>query len=346
MTMNLLTLTKPNILSMFFLAAAILSAAYLVYFVILLIKNHGENEAEIGKNTASDYTQSSVNNTERLDSRGFMTHEIRNSIRKAAKQSEIIKVGLSSIIGTRKYQQDSAITIDENTMRKTGYKKCIAVLCDGMGGMEGGEIASAISAKTLFDDYMNNFPENVPAFFRSEVKKLDRIVCGLTNEKNEVLNSGSTLVSVVIEEGKMYWVSVGDSRIYVIRGGKMVQITTDHNYYYILRQQAESGKISFEEAANNPKGEALISYIGLGRDGEIGGNEQPIPLEPGDLILLCSDGLYKALSDQEICDIANTCQNNVAQVANMLTAATMTKQRKSQDNTSVVLLKYNGIRNR
>ena len=345
MTMNLLDLSKPNIGSTVYLIAAVLSAAYLVYFVLLLIKTR--KNAKFSDGTASYYAQNNNANTAAIPgSREYMTHEIRNSLRKAARQSEIIKVGLSSIIGTRKYQQDSAITIDENTMRKTGYKKCIAVLCDGMGGMEGGEIASAISAKTLFDDYMNSFPENVPAFFRSEVRKLDRIVCGLTNEKNEVLNSGSTLVSVVIEEGKMYWVSVGDSRIYVVRGGKMVQITTDHNYYYILRQQAESGKISFEEAASNPKGEALISYIGLGHEGEIGGNEQPIPLEPGDLILLCSDGLYKALSDQEICEIAKTCEDNVAQTASRLTAATMSKQRKSQDNTSVVLLKYNGIRNR
>lgn len=344
MNMIISTLKISNLGSVVYLTAAVLSAVYLIYFIILLFKTHSAKNTRYLQPT---FTSRAGNDNMKYTeiSRRFMTREIRTSVRRAAANSEIIKVGLSSIVGTRKYQQDSAITIDEDTMRKTGYKKCIAVLCDGMGGMEGGELASAISAKTIFDDYMKNFPADIPGFFRKEVKKVDNLVCGLTNEKNEVLNSGSTLVSVVIENGGMYWVSVGDSRIYLIRGTQMAQLTTDHNYYYILRQQAESGLISFEEASSNPKGEALISYIGLGHEGEIGGNQKPISLESGDLILLCSDGLYKALSDQEIFDIASTCQNNVVQTAQALTTATMAKQRKAQDNTTVVLLKYNGAYN-
>lgn len=320
-----------------YLIAAVLSAVYLIYFIILLMSNFSK------KMKTDKKAVHSLRNYDVADNSSQKTPVPKDEVatRSISSNPEVIKIGLSSIIGTRKYQQDSAITIDDDTMRKNNYQKCIAVLCDGMGGMEGGDIASAISAKTLFDDYMKTSPTNIPDFFLREVRKLDKIISGLTNEKNEILNSGSTLVSVVIENGNMYWVSVGDSRIYLIRGDKMAQITTDHNYYYLLRQQAENGIISFAEAENNPKGEALISYIGLGRDGEIGGNQKPIQLKSGDLILLCSDGLYKALSDHEIYDIASVCNNNVATIATALTSATMMKQRKSQDNTTVVLIEYN-----
>lgn len=258
---------------------------------------------------------------------------------------EPVQIGLSSVIGSRKYQQDSVVTIDPNMMKSTGYRKCIAVLCDGMGGMEGGERASAISAKTLYEDYIRMFPKNIPSFFRKEVRKLDGLVCGLTNEKNEHINSGSTLISVIIEDGRLYWVSVGDSRIYIIRNNEIVQITTDHNYYYILRQQAESGLITYEEAASNPKAEALISYIGIGRDSEIDTNDSPLYLQDGDLILLCSDGLYKTLPDMEILNVILQNQNDVTYAANALTQTALDKMRKGQDNTSVVLLRFNGRRN-
>lgn len=322
-----------------YLIAAVLSAAYLIYFVILLIFTFSKKE----KSERKIVHFQSNNNVDSINSPKLTTQENEDTNKNILPNSEVIKIGLSSIVGTRKYQQDSAIAIDDNTMRENKYQKCIAVLCDGMGGMDSGDIASAISAKTLFNDYIKISPTHLPDFFLREVKKIDKIVSGLTNEKNEVLNSGSTLVSVAIENGNMYWVSVGDSRIYLIRGNKMVQLTTDHNYYYLLRQQAENGMISFEEAENNPKGEALISYIGLGHDGEIGGNQKPIQLRAGDLILLCSDGLYKALSDQEIYDIVSSCNNNVTSVATALTSATMMKQRKTQDNTTVVLIKYNGF---
>ncbi len=322
-----------------YLIAAALSAAYLIYFIIILIFTFSKKKRhqKKGGHSQNDKIIEGVTSHKSTD------QESENDNKGIIPNSEVIQIGLSSIVGTRKYQQDSAIAIDAGTMRKNKYQKCIAVLCDGMGGMDGGDVASAISAKTLFDDYMKMSPTHLPDFFLKEVKKIDKIVSGLTNEKNEIINSGSTLVSIAIENGNMYWVSVGDSRIYLIRGNKMAQITTDHNYYYLLRQQAENGIITFEEAENNPKGEALISYIGLGHDGEIGGNQKPIQLKSGDLILLCSDGLYKALSDQEIYDIASACNNNVASVATALTSATMMKQRKAQDNTTVVLIKYNGF---
>lgn len=256
-----------------------------------------------------------------------------------------IQIGISSKQGTRKYQQDSIVAMDYNTMCEFGFQKCIAVLCDGMGGMEGGELASSVSAKTLYEDYCRIKPKNITDFFRDEVHKVDDIVSNLKDKNNRVMESGSTLVCVVIENGMLYWLSVGDSRIYILRNQEMVQITTDHNYYNVLKNKVRQGLISTVEAETDPRREALTSYIGIGRDCEIGVNGKPFPLADGDMILLCSDGLYKTLSDVEIKEIAFCCAENAEAAAEELTCSAIAKNQINQDNTSVALIKYNKFSN-
>ena len=112
--------------------------------------------------------------------------------------------------------------------------------------------------------------------------------------------TGSTLAAAVIKDDELYWVSVGDSRIYLYRRGEMTQLTTDHDYARELAREAALGNISPEEAATHPQRQALTSYLGLPFLSEIDRNEDPIILEPGDRILLCSDGLYKTIPDEEI----------------------------------------------
>ena len=87
-----------------------------------------------------------------------------------------------------------------------------------MGGMQGGEIASNLTVNTLFDDFYNQKVENCPAFFSEEIKKVDALVAGIKDETGKTIESGATLVSIVIDGNNLYWASVGDSRIYIIRG--------------------------------------------------------------------------------------------------------------------------------
>ena len=326
--------------SVVFTALAAVSLLFLIAFIIEAVMLFARNRDRRIDNTWE-------NRGERMENDYTQKNGLPNQAEaeKSAVEAPLpagIQIGISSKIGTRKYQQDSIVVMDGKTLSDLNSKKCIAVLCDGMGGMEGGELASAVTAKTLYTDYCQMNPQNIPSFFVNEVKKLDDIVCNLRDSNNRIMDSGSTLVCAVIEDSLLYWVSVGDSRIYILRKNEMVQVTTDHNYYSVLKSRVKQGLISQADADNDPRKEALISYIGIGKDSEIGYNEKPIQLENGDMILLCSDGLFKTLTEAEIASIAFNYRNNAEIAAEKLTEAAIQKKRRGQDNTSVALILFNG----
>lgn len=331
--------TGNLIFSIFYLGLALAALAFLVFFAIKLYKTfrgakpyavsvpqqmyNTPQAGNVGVNNPAEQVPNDLETTQRL-----------------SENKDKLQIGISSIIGTRKYQQDAVVACNKAFLQKNNFTKGIVVLCDGMGGMNGGEIASAMTTKTIYEDYMKANPTDVPKFLKEEVRKTDTMVYELKDELNRPMGSGSTLLCIVVDNGKLFWISVGDSRIYIIRNREMVQVTEDHNYYSILKKKAESGQITFEEAANDPKAEALISFIGIGKESPIDNNEQPFPLQDGDIILLCSDGLYKTLPNEEILATVLRYSDNVENAAKMLTHVVQSKQRRGQDNTTVAVLKF------
>lgn len=246
-----------------------------------------------------------------------------------------ISMGASSIIGTRESQQDSLYLqcIRENT---------IAIICDGMGGMEGGELASRTAVHMLAEDFAEKGKENIPEFYRREAVKMDMAVAGLSGASGKLMHAGTTIVSIIITEDKLYWLSVGDSRIYIFRGNEFVQVNQEHNYKMYLDLELQAGRISEQEYQEHiARGDALISYLGIGNISLIDINSIPFQLQGGDTILLCSDGLYKRLDDTEILEIIKGELPDVEKGANELTRIVMEKTIGSQDNTSVILIQYN-----
>lgn len=246
-----------------------------------------------------------------------------------------VTMGASSIIGTRKNQQDSL------------YLNCIpkgsiAIVCDGMGGMEGGELASQTAVQILAEDFEIETKENIPDFYCREAEKMDQAVAGLMNESGKKMHAGTTIVSAIITEDKLYWLSIGDSRIYIIRGSEFVQVNQEHNYKMYLDSELEAGRISESDYQERlVKGDALISYLGIGNVSLMDINQIPFLLQGGDVILLCSDGLYKRLNDAEMLEIIKYELPDVEAAAKELTRIVMEKTIGSQDNTSVILMQYN-----
>lgn len=116
------------------------------------------------------------------------------------------------------------------------------------------------------------------------------------------MNGGSTVVAVLLRGGALHFISVGDSRIYLLRRGELLQLNHEHTYGALLRERAALGEIDPEEPYINPRRDALTAYIGMGRLKRIDRNEQPIPLQPGDKVLLCSDGVFNALGGDALRD--------------------------------------------
>jgi len=242
-------------------------------------------------------------------------------------------IAMKSIAGTRDEQQDSSFYhADKNYV--------FAVICDGMGGMDEGHIASFMTVEKIKSLYFakNEF-EDYPSFFLRIVDILDENVMFLKNCDGKRISSGTTIVTAAIEDDKLFWLSVGDSRLYLIRNNEIVQVTRDHNYFMDLNKLKKDNKINQNQyETESKKGDALISFIGMGGIQIMDINKQPFRLIKGDTVLLTSDGLYKALTNEEILILLKN--DNIEISANNLMEKSVEKSMIFQDNTTFIVIRY------
>lgn len=243
-----------------------------------------------------------------------------------------------TFIGKRETQQDdyylSCVTKINNK------KRVFAVVCDGMGGMADGGKASRLTVKNMayaYEKIHNDENIDFNRFLIEQTNLCDKYVRELKNG-SEGIESGTTVTSIIIEDNRLYWCSVGDSRIYIKRDNNLYMITRDHNYYLILKSLIDKGAVTNQSAEENPQREALISYIGMGGLEIIDSNTIPYYLKDGDVILVCSDGVTKTLSkenilscmyDKDAFSIVNNIMNNIKE-----------RDFKTQDNATFVVIKY------
>ena len=249
-----------------------------------------------------------------------------------------------SDMGNRKYQQDAVYVTPSKRIAANKKSKVMAVVCDGMGGMADGGRASRTAIEMMQQGFsrIERMPDvNIPEFFRSGIVAIDRKVAALPKENGR--GSGTTMVAVIAEDDELYWASVGDSRIYILRGNEIKQVTRDHNYLLRLQEMVASGQMTLEQAQAQKQKEALISFLGIGNVSLMDINEQPFQLQIGDIVLLCSDGIPKTLSDDRIKAIIKSGTSSMEEKARTLVMAAVRENTRSQDNTSVAILQYNNI---
>ena len=240
-----------------------------------------------------------------------------------------IQIEHKSIIGTRADQQDAYYV-------SSSEDKAFAVVCDGMGGTAGGEVASKTAVNKLRELIDNKDPiEPFPLFFLRAIDILDECVVTI-NKQFGSEGSGTTIAAATIEKGCLYWLAVGDSRIYIVRGDEIVQATRDHNYALRLDHWTAEEQKTEQALPGNHRSDALISYIGIGGIRIFDINEKPFSLFPGDLVLLTTDGLTNTLTNNEI--MSQLTANQYPKRLDMLFETVSKKQPGVQDNTTCVLL--------
>lgn len=249
-----------------------------------------------------------------------------------------------SAVGNRNYQQDALYVSPSKVLASNKKTRVLALVCDGMGGMADGGKASRTAIQMMVQEFQQvekNPDLNIPAFFRQGICTIDHVISSFPKENGK--GSGTTMVACIVEDNRLYWASVGDSRIYIIRNHEIRQVTRDHNYWLRLQEKVAAGEMTQEEAMASRYKEALISYLGMGNVSLMDINTSPFEMQYGDMVMLCSDGITKTLPDRQIKEIILADAVKPEQKAEALVEAATHANSHSQDNTSVVLLHYEEV---
>jgi len=244
--------------------------------------------------------------------------------------------GNAQHIGSRKEQQDDFGFSDIGDVAFVKHGGVLAVVTDGMGGLAQGREASLIAKQAMLREYEEkSVNKTIPQALIRALSVANAKVVELAKQAGMEGQIGTTLTAAVIKDDELYWASVGDSRIYLYREGELIQLTTDHDYARELAREVALGRINPEEAATHPQRQALTSYLGLSFLHEIDRNEDPVILEASDRIMLCSDGLYKTLPEEEMVKLLD---REPQQAADSLIEATLAQGKTTQDNVTVAIL--------
>ncbi len=241
-----------------------------------------------------------------------------------------ISIGNGQNRGARDYQEDSFGYTPLNKAESEGF---VAVVADGMGGLSAGDKVSAYAVSSILKmrtTIEGNMPVHVK--FRQMISTINReVVLGGSG-------GGCTFAAVFCRSDGIYWCSVGDSRIYILRNGMLYQLSEDGDYQNQLLDEVIAETLSFEEMLENEKKDSLVHYIGSKYEPNPDVNILPFIPRAGDKLLICSDGVYNALSYEEMA-LSLSCHAQDA--ANALMSAIISKNYENQDNNTAIVLEFN-----
>jgi protein phosphatase len=240
--------------------------------------------------------------------------------------------GLSDVGCLRPNNEDSYSywePLRSEQFRQTGR---LAIVADGMGGHKGGQEASRIAVETVKKVYADGSGDN----------PRDKLVAGfhaahqhiiLYGQKHPLLQGlGTTCTAIVLVGKALYFAHIGDSRLYLLRDSKIQRLTQDHSY---VGRLLDHGIIGAAEAAVHPHRNILLKALGVGTEIEPDSPEQPLLLQNGDVLLLCTDGLWNVVSEDEMRDIV--AAGTLSQACQVL--VDKAKEHGGPDNITLQLLR-------
>lgn len=210
----------------------------------------------------------------------------------------------------------------------------VYIVADGVGGADAGEVASEMTTERTIDHYRSHTDE--PDWGQRLLNAMQTANTDLRQyvlERNDNSRMATTMVAAVLQENRAIIANVGDSRGYLWRNGRLQQITKDQS---LVAKLVEEGAITEEEAHFHPRRNVILYSLGSERSPKIDLFEQP--LETGDILFLCSDGLTRHVLDEEIALVlGEESPENAA-----TTLIGRANERGGEDNISVGIIRYDG----
>ena len=227
----------------------------------------------------------------------------------------------------REINEDSGRLVrpaDESQLKKRGT---LLIVADGMGGHSAGEVASGMAVELIPELYFDSKGEP-PRALKEAVEEANRRIYAASLEDESKRGMGTTCTTLCLLDGQAFAAHVGDSRLYMLRGGKVYQLTEDHS---AVMEMVKLGLITKEEARHHDDKNVILRALGTSPEVEVSTLE-PFSVRAGDQYLLCSDGLYDLVPDEEI-------EHELSNAADIHAAGqkliTLAKERGGHDNITV-----------
>lgn len=248
-----------------------------------------------------------------------------------ARQDDNIPAAITDIGCEREINEDRYAVIDSSSGRAW-------VVCDGMGGALGGELAAQLAIDAIRRALESGDFESEAEAIRVSIEEANRVIV-LRRQNPAFSGMGTTVVAALINDDKVMITHAGDSRAYLVRDGVLQQLTTDHTY---VQDLVDRDAITAEEALSHPQSHVLTRCLGAEPRLRLDTQEFWIwhvgENEPEDRLVLCSDGLYSLVSDAEI---AESISKNSPQEA-CVQLIELAKSRGGYDNITLAILPLGG----
>lgn len=262
--------------------------------------------------------------------RGTMELEATQAVRVSAPELRM-RCGVASDAGkVREVNEDAIQVVRPAGAGELARQGILAVVCDGMGGHEAGEIASRLAIEA-FVRCAAKVDGDPAAHLVRCVEAANLAVYEAAQKQSRLAGMGTTCTGLLVRGGAAYCAHVGDSRCYLVRGGELFVMTEDHSAVMDL---VRKGVLTMAEARRHPDKNVISRALGSQRRVAVSSWPQPLVLRPGDRFLVCSDGLHDMVDDDELRQALVTHDAQEACDALVLLA----RERGGYDNISVAVL--------
>jgi protein phosphatase len=209
---------------------------------------------------------------------------------------------LTDVGRQRENNEDSCLYWEPQDKADFLRKGRLAVIADGMGGYEGGQEASRLAVETVREVYDEGFEKDPQSALVKAFAAAHERIQNYAETHPELRGMGTTCTALVIRGHELFFAHVGDSRIYLIRGFVLSRLTRDHSY---VARLVENGIVRAEDAESHPQRHILTAALGSGNEVAADVSQHAVPLQEGDSLVLCTDGLWSVVSEREIVTAVN-----------------------------------------
>lgn len=270
-------------------------------------------------------------------------------------QYKVLSAACTDVGRVREHNEDSFLiaNLTEGIRRESngeldfpsGPDGCLLAVADGMGGAAAGEMASRLGVQILYRELQELIPiradsneETLEEILVEAVGMANRRIFQLSRQNHELHGMGTTLTAVLELNGSLTVGQIGDSRAYLLREDGIYQVTRDQS---LVAHMVVAGKLTEEEARHHPERNVLLQALGVRDTVELA--LQRVPVRPGDLVMLCSDGLHGLMSADEIYQTASRA-HGLEEAARRL--VDLANSRGGPDNITVVMAQFLPTRSR